>query len=53
MEQYLEGYHLNGLAAAGFSKNYKENSMFAYVNDTRIIRAGLDIVSIKHFLVRN
>tara|TARA_Y100000768_G_scaffold203711_1_gene153310 strand:+ start:6288 stop:7619 length:1332 start_codon:yes stop_codon:yes gene_type:complete len=29
----LAGFHLNGLAAAQFSRDYKDNSMFAYVNN--------------------
>ena len=44
----LAGYHLNGLAAAEFSKNYKENSMFAYVNDIQDRQRDLGLDIMKH-----
>lgn len=44
----LAGYHLNGLAAAQFAKSYKENSMFAYVNNIQDKQKDLGLDIMKH-----
>lgn len=44
----LAGFHLNGLAAAQFSRDYKDNSMFAYVNNIQDKEKDMNLDILTH-----
>ena len=44
----LAGFHLNGLAAAQFSRDYKDSSMFAYVNNIQDKENDMNLDILKH-----
>ena len=44
----LAGFHLNGLAAAQFSREFKENSMYAYVNSIQDKEKDMNLDMLTH-----
>jgi isocitrate lyase len=44
----LAGFHLNGLATAQFSRDYKDNSMFAYVNNIQDKEKDMNLDILTH-----
>ena len=44
----LAGFHLNGLAAAQFSREFKQNSMYAYVNSIQDKEKDMNLDMLTH-----